>query len=600
MDMNAQSENYKDQLNEAQDLIQQHDEDNNLNNQLSKLSKEEIIVKAESLIQTADVKSAYEHLLILKDVYEKRVSEERPAQIQQWVNQGNDAKDFVPPADELKIKLHEIFNRFHKLREEEKKRAEEEKLVNLNKKRAILSSIKDLVDADETDNTLSDLRDLMRQWKEIRTVPREFQDELASEYKILIETYYDNLSIYNELKDLDREKNLEIKIELIKKVEELKDEENMRKALVSLNKCHDDWKNTGPVRKEISEEIWQRFKASSDIIIEKVKAQRAEMDAKRKENLEKKVLLIEKSETAIAVMPENIKGWQSLAKELDGYFEEWKKIGPVPQESNQETWARFQGARTAFYNARKSFFKELNKNRESNLEKKLALCEKAESMKDSDDFMKTSDAYKALQEEWKKIGPVPEEHNQPIWTRFRAAFDHFFERRNAFFTERREQESGAVEKRKEIIDALVKITESGEKISFEQLKEIQNSWNKSGFVSGKRFHTLNNKYQKLIDPLFQQIRDSSKADRVKHVKEFVENLSESPDGKAKIKKEERRLKDIIKKIDEEISTIENNKNFFQYSKNADSVMKQFDEKIQKLNNQKDKLLAELKVYKQNG
>lgn len=598
--MNAQSENYKEQLNEAQNLILQHDEESNAKNLLSKLTREEIINRAEGFIQTADVKSAYENLLILKDVYEKRVSEERPAQIQEWVNQGNDAKNFVPASDELKTKLHDIFNRFHKLREEEKKRAEEEKLANLNKKRAILSSINDLVEANETDNTLNDLRELMRQWKEIRSIPREFQDELASEYRLLVEKYYDNLSIYNELKDLDREKNLELKIDLIKKVESLKDEESMRKALVSLNKCHEDWKNTGPVRKEITEEIWQRFKAASDVIIEKVKAQRAELDAKRQVNLEKKTLLIEKSETAIAVLPENIKGWQSLAKELDSYFEEWKQIGPVPQEVNQETWSRFQGARTTFFNARKAFFKELNKSKEGNLQQKIALCEKAESSKDSEDFMKTTDVYKKLQEDWKKIGPVPEEHNNAVWTRFRAAFDHFFERRNAFFTERREQESGAVEKRKTIIDRLQKLTESGEKLSFEQLKEIQTEWNKSGFVSGKRFHTLNNKYQKLIDPLFQQIKESSKADRVKHVKEFVDTLSDSPDGLQKIKKEERRLKDIIKKIDDEISTIENNKNFFQYSKNADSVMKQFDDKIKKLNNQKDKLTAELKVYKQKG
>lgn len=598
--MNAQSENYKEQLNEAQNLILQHDEESNAKNLLSKLTREEIINRAEGFIQTADVKSAYENLLILKDVYEKRVSEERPAQIQEWVNQGNDAKNFVPASDELKTKLHDIFNRFHKLREEEKKRAEEEKLANLNKKRAILSLINDLVEANETDNTLNDMRELMRQWKEIRSVPREFQDELASEYRLLVEKYYDNLSIYNELKDLDREKNLELKIDLIKKVESLKDEESMRKALVSLNKCHEDWKNTGPVRKEITEEIWQRFKAASDVIIEKVKAQRAELDAKRQVNLEKKTLLIEKSETAIAVLPENIKGWQSLAKELDSYFEEWKQIGPVPQEVNQETWSRFQGARTTFFNARKAFFKELNKSKEGNLEQKIALCEKAESLKDSEDFVKTTDVYKKLQEDWKKIGPVPEEHNNAVWTRFRAAFDHFFERRNAFFTERREQESGAVEKRKTIIDRLQKLTESGEKLSFEQLKEIQNEWNKSGFVSGKRFHTLNNKYQKLIDPLFQQIKESSKADRVKHVKEFVDTLSDSPDGLQKIKKEERRLKDIIKKIDDEIATIENNKNFFQYSKNADSVMKQFDDKIKKLNNQKDKLTAELKVYKQKG
>ena len=234
-------------------MINQQEEDQTNRDKFSRLTKEEIIEAAESLIQTADVKSAYENLLLLKEIYEKHSAEEKPAKIQEWIAAGNDPKDFVPANDELKSKLHDIFNRFHKLREDEKNRAEVEKLANLKEKQAILEKIRALVDTEETENTLSELRDLMRRWKEVRTIPKEFHDALASDYRILIEKYYDNLSIFNELKDLDREKNLEIKIELIKKVEALKDEISMRKAIVTLNKYHEDWKNAGPVRREISE-----------------------------------------------------------------------------------------------------------------------------------------------------------------------------------------------------------------------------------------------------------------------------------------------------------------------------------------------------------
>ncbi len=597
--MNSQSENYNEQLNLAENLINQQEEDQSNRDKFSRLTKEEIIEAAESLIQTADVKSAYENLLLLKEIYEKHSADEKPAQIQEWIAAGNDPKDFIPSNDELKSKLHDIFNRFHKLREDEKKRAEEEKLANLKEKQAILEKIKALVDTEETENTLSELRELMRSWKEVRTIPKEYHDALASEYRLLIEKYYDNLSIFNELKDLDREKNLEIKIELIKKVEVLKEESSMRKAIVTLNKYHEDWKNAGPVRREISEEIWTRFKAASDLIIDRIKQQRAELDAKRHVNLEKKMLLVEKSETAITALPENTSDWQKLGKELDSYFEEWKKIGPVPAQNNEEIWARFQGVRNTYYTARKGFFKDLNKNKVDNLKLKEELCVKAEALKDSEEFMKTSEKLKELQEQWKKIGPVPDEHNQPIWNRFRAAFDYFFERRNTFFDERKKQESGAVQAREAIITILQELSIEGAEVSFEKLKAIQNDWNNSGFVSGKRFHSLNNKYQKIIDPLFQKLREENKQDRVKNVKNYVEGMKNSADGQSKLKFEERKLRDLIKKIEDEISTIDNNKSFFQLSKNADSVLKQFDEKIRKLQDQKDRLLAELNVYKQS-
>jgi hypothetical protein len=440
----------------------------------------------------------------------------------------------------------------------------------------------------------------MREWKEVRTVPKEYHDVISADYKALIDRYYDNLSIFNELKDLDREKNLEVKIELIKKVEALKDEASLRKAIVTLNKYHEDWKNTGPVRKEISDEIWSRFKSASDVVIDKIKAQRAEADAVRLKNLESKTLLVEKSEAAITALPENIADWQKLSKELDSYFEEWKKIGPVPTANNEEIWIRFQTVRNTFYQQRKNFFKELNKNKVENLKLKEQLCEKAEALKDSDEFMKTTDILKDLQDQWKKIGPVSEEHSQPIWNRFRTSLEYFFERRNTFFDERKKNESSAVEARELIISKIQSLSSENQDITFELLKNIQQEWNKCGFVSGKRFHNLNNKYQKLIDPLFQNLREQNKQERVKNVHNHVQGMSQSPDGKSKLKIEERRLRETIKKIEDEISTIDNNKNFFQLSKNAESVLKQFDDKIKKLKEQKDRLLAELKVYHQSN
>jgi len=589
----SNSENYHAQLNEAEELLNAQTEPST-SNRFSKLTKNEIIVEAEKLIQTADVKSAYDTLLDLKDSFEKITQSERSDQIKVWVDAGNDAKDFVPSSDDLKSKLLDVFNRFNELREDEKRRAEQEKLQNLKKKETVLEKIKTLVNAEETEDTLSEMRDLMREWKEIRTIPKEHQEKIASEYKILVEQYYDNLSIYNELKDLDREKNLELKIELIKKVELLNIENNSRKVWVSLNKLHEDWKNTGPVRNEISEEIWSRFKSASDEIITKLKSVREAQDQERLENLDKKLLLIEKAANLTSLLPSQIRDWQKMGNDLDGIFNQWKKVGPVPHEKNEEVWSNFQEIRNHFYTERKQFFKDFNNSKQDNLEKKTKLCEQAEALKDEQEFKSTSEKLQKLQDEWKSIGPVPEEYNETIWRRFRDSFDYFYDRRNKWYEERKKAESGSVENRESILKELETLVNT--EYTFSQLKEIQNKWNSSGFVSGKKYHSLNNKYKKIIDPLFQKLRDEMNQNRKDSIKEYVNTISLAKDGNKKLNIEERKLKDQIGKINDEIVTIENNKSFFQHAKNAEAVLKQFDAKIYKLQQQKDRLTGELKIF----
>ncbi len=597
--MNPIAENYNEQLNEVEKLIHLHDEETSRKDLYSKLSKEEIIAEAESLIQTADVKTAFSNLNALKEQFERISVAERPAQLQQWVNDGNEAKDFVPASDALKVRLLEIFNEFKKLREEERKRAEEEKLANLRAKQSILEKIKSLVDNEETDNSLQELRNLMREWREIRSVPKEYQEELSAQYKALVDRFYDNLSKFNELKDLDREKNLQYKIDLIKRVEQLKEEKNIRKVLVSLNKLHEDWKNTGPVQKEHSEDIWNRFKMVSNEIMETVRAHRAAQDEKRQQNLENKTLLINKSEALIAVLPSNGKEWQNAAQELDLLFEEWKKIGPVPSEKNEEIWERFQSIRNTFFTERKQFFKGLNAHKQANLDLKIKLCERAEKLKDSSEYNATSAALLQLQEEWKKIGPVPEEQNEKIWKRFRESFDFFFERKKAWMDERKQSESGAVLAKEEILKELETLsTAENKSFTFNDLKALQQRWNQSGFVSGKKFHSLNNRYQKLIDPMFQSLRDMNNAEREKTVRSYVAGLTESADGKQRLISEERKLRDTISKIQDELATIENNKGFFSNSKNASAVLKQFDEKVKKLSEQLERLKKELAIIRQ--
>ena len=594
------AESYADQLTVAEQMIELNTEEISLELQYSTLSKEELLAAAEELVHATDVKKAYNQLQAIRNALDDLLDQERPGMIRTWVEAGNDPRDFVAPTDSTKQSIQQIITAFKKRREDERKRAEEEKLHNLKQKQLILDKIKALVDSEENDQSLNALREYMRQWKEVRQIPKEYQDELYAAYKFHVDKFYNQLSVFNELKELDKDKNLELKIDLIKRAEQLKDEPNIRKALLQLNKYHDDWKNTGPVRAEISEDIWKRFKAASDIVIDAKKAEQATIDAERQQNLDKKIVLIERAETSIAVVPTQTKEWAKIRKELDELMAEWKKIGPVPSDKNEEIWTKFKAIRNQYYGERKHFFKDLNSSKKDNLTKKEALCEKAESLKDSNEFMKTSDALAKLQDEWKTVGPVPEDQNDLVWKRFRTAFDHFYARKNEWFKLRKQEESGAIVKKKEVILGLEAL-KSNETIDhqslFNELKVWQKQWNDAGFISGKSYQQMNKTYQALADEIFNRYRSASTNQRNSNQKEHFSNLATSTDGQKRLQLEERKIKEKITKFKDEIATMENNKSFFKHSKNAGAFVKQFDDNIAKATEQIAKAEQELKLLK---
>ena len=594
------AESYADQLTVAEQMIELNTEEISLELQYSTLSKEELLAAAEELVHATDVKKAYNQLQAIRNALDDLLDQERPGMIRTWVEAGNDPRDFVAPTDNTKQSIQQIITAFKKRREDERKRAEEEKLHNLKQKQLILDKIKALVDSEENDQSLNALREYMRQWKEVRQIPKEYQDELYAAYKFQVDKFYNQLSVFNELKELDKDKNLELKIDLIKRAEQLKDEPNIRKALLQLNKYHDDWKNTGPVRAEISEDIWKRFKAASDIVIDAKKAEQATIDAERQQNLDKKIVLIERAETSIAVVPTQPKEWAKIGKELDELMAEWKKIGPVPTDKNEEIWNKFKAIRNQYYGERKHFFKDLNSSKKDNLTKKEALCDKAESLKDSNEFMKTSDALAKLQDEWKTVGPVPEDQNDLVWKRFRTAFDHFYARKNEWFKQRKQEESGAIVKKKEVILGLEAL-KSNETIDhqtlFNELKVWQKQWNDAGFISGKSYQQMNKSYQALADEIFNRYRAASNNQRNSNQKEHFSNLATSTDGQKRLQLEERKIKEKITKFKDEIATMENNKSFFKHSKNAGAFVKQFDDNIAKATEQIAKAEQELKLLK---
>lgn len=600
-DVLAQEKTLTEELKDLQDPkneLEGLEKDDHNQEDFSHMDKAALIKKAESLLQSHDIRKSNEYFKQISQALQDMETAERPSLIKAWTEAGNDPRDFVAVSDEFRKKYLSTVQLFKKKREDERIAAEEERLVNLKSKEAVLDKMKAMLELEETLDGLKQFRGLINEWREIRQVPKEFKEELDTRFEFYMEKYYDTRKLHQELFELDREKNLEAKIDLIKKAELLKNENSFRKALVSLNKYHDDWRTIGPVRKEISEEIWSRFKAISDEVIAEKKAVLNELNSRKEENLKLKQLLIEKSEEAIAVLPLKTKQWNDLTKELDGYFEDWKNIGPVPKEHNESSWAKFSSFRNQFYSARKDFFEEIHTQKDQNLKLKEELCLKAEALQDANDFKSTSDALTLLQEEWKSIGPVSENVNQKIWERFRAAFDHFYSKKKADFQQKKKKEKVAVTAKEQVIAQLNQLRdiEDGTEV-FKQLKILQAQWVQAGFVSGKAFSGLQKKYQEVSDFLFNKFKRSSDEMKTGMMKDHYESLSSAPDGNQKLQFEERKIRERMSKISSELATLENNMNFFKYSKNAGEVIKQFETNISKAKEQIAKYEKELNMIR---
>lgn len=564
----------------------------------SSFSKEDFVNKANDLIHATEIREAHETFKKMRILFDDIIRKEREVMLKQFVADGNEARDFRPMADEHKNRFYQAYQKFLERRAAEKARAEEEKLKNLKAKKEILEKIKAIADQDESDGSLNELKELQRQWKQIRMIPKEHMQPLWESYRFALDTFYDKLSINNELKELDRQKNLEFKIELCKKVNALLEEKSIKKSHILLNKFHEDFKNTGPVPKEFSEEIWKRFKEASDEVIEQKKQQLEVVKEKRKENLSLKIVLCEKAEQLCEIPAESPKVWNERTLNLSSLFDEWKKIGPVPESNSDQIWRRFREAQQKFYDTKKAYFGKLNESKENNLLQKRAICEEAEKIANSTDFDRTTLRLIQLQEKWKSIGPVPEKYSDEIWKKFRAACDSFFKRKEGHFKEKNDAENENLKAKQAIIEKVNKLkelSEAGE--ALQQLRNIQKEWNAIGFVPQKNKNQINKQYSDLVEFVYNKFNVSVEEMKQSRQKEHYETIAGMPDASDRLWKEEKRVADRIKTLNSEIETLNNNIEFFASSKGAEKLKLQVQEKIDALSSQISKLKEEIKVIR---
>ncbi len=560
---------------------------------IDSLSAEELLDKArESLVLIPA--TALKILNQIKPVLSKRLEEDRNREQSE-----SDTEEFEFSKDQLEKDFNQIIQTAQEARVEEKKRIELEKADNLNKKKALLKTLAELVEEDETEQSIKRVKEIQSQWKEIKLIPHEEQKSLWDKYHRLLDEFYDKHSINIELKELDRKKNLEVKIELTKKVEALLQEPSIRRSYSLLNKYHEEFRNTGPVPRESREGIWEAFKKVTEEVYQQKKAAQDEIQAQREENLNKKTLLLDKLRLMADIPFDSTKKWNQKSKELDEIFENWKKIGPVPKSQSDAIWMRFKQERSKFQAGRKAFFAELNNARKDNLKLKRALCEKVEALKEEEDFQSTAKKIIKIQEDWKNIGPVPDKENKAIWARFRAACDYFFDRRKQSFEDKREEEEANLQGKKVILDALKHLVESdkNEQESFAIFKELSQKWKTIGYVPQKNAKKINSSFDKLGDQIFAKFKKDPSQLKQGEWLEHYQQMAEAPNGNSRIKDSLYHLKKKRNTLNQDVMQMEQNLSFFNSSSADNPLLKDVEKRLNNARKKLEKMDAELKVLK---
>ena len=557
-------------------------------------SKKEIIGRLKAIVDSDQTpeKAEVEHL---KTVFYKLHFAEREAQQKAYLDNGGDPEKYqvLPDEDE------EIFKAEMTIIKEKRQKAflalEEEKQQNLKKKETIIEQIKAMITTpDEANKNFDQFKKLQHEWKEIKTIPAEKANELWRNFQLYVEQFYDMLNLNREAREYDFKKNLEKKTKLCEAAEKLADETDIISAFHQLQELHQEYRETGPVAKELREQIWTRFKAASTVINKRHQQHFETLRAREEENLKKKTVLCEKAEEIAKKENKTSADWEKLTKEIIAIQQEWKTIGFAPQKMNVKIFERFRAACDEFFGRKGEFFKQLKEQFAENAEKKKVLVEKAKALSDSTDWKATSDKLIALQKEWKTIGMVPKKIGDQLWNDFLAACNHFFEARNAVHADSRNEEHQNLSKKREIISQLKELIEQTGENLHEKVQQLTEQYNKIGHVPYKEKDKLYKEYHEVLDKIYKDLHISATRKRVDN---FRNNLKKVADrGVDALDNERGRLLRRYEQLKQEVNTYENNLGFLNISsKKGNTLIDEMNRRIQKLKDDMDEVKQKIKA-----
>lgn len=564
-----------------------------------KLTKEEVIARLKEI--AGDVESVTKAEIDgLKQTFYKLHNAEQEAARKKFAEAGGAPEDYVPTPDPLEEEMKNAMSVIKNKRNELATEVERQKEMNLQVKLSIIEELKDLLESPEDANkNYTEFKRLQQQWNEVKLVPQASVNELWKNYQLYVEKFYDLLKLNNEFREYDFKKNLEIKTHLCEAAEKLAEETDVVSAFHQLQKLHQEFRETGPVAKELREEIWARFKAASTAVNRRHQQHFDALKEAEQQNLDQKTVICEIIEGIDYNELTNFAAWDAKTQEIIALQNKWKTIGYAPQKMNVKIFERFRAACDAFFNKKAEFFKTVKENMNENLEKKRALCEKAEALKDSTDWKATADTLVKLQKEWKTIGPVAKKHSDVIWKRFITACDYFFEQKNQAGASQRSEEQANLEKKRAIIAQLEAIGEETEAdTAIEQVRTLMKEWNAVGFVPFKDKDKVYKQYHALVDKLFERYNISQSNKKLSSFKNTISNIQEgSPQA---LYREREKLMRAYDNMKSELQTYENNLGFLNAaSKKGNSLLTELNRKVEKLKTDIDLVKEKIKVIDEN-
>ena len=557
-------------------------------------SKKEVVERVKEIAH-GEENPQKEEVDYLKMMFYKLLVTEREATLKDYIDKGGDPETYqvIPDEDEevFKTEMAVIKERRAQLF----KQQEEEKEKNLKRKLEIIERIKSMITSpEEANQSFQEFKALQQEWKEIKNVPAPQVSELWRNYQLYVEQFYDLLKLNSEAREYDFKKNLETKTRLCEAAEKLAEQDDLISAFYQLQELHQEYRETGPVAKEMREEIWSRFKAASTVINKRHQQHFEQLRAKEEENLVKKTELCEKAEALLAEERKGSADWERHTKEMIEIQTEWKTIGFAPQKMNVKIFERFRAACDSFFEKKATYFKELKENFKINAEKKRALIAKANELKDSQEWRSTSDKLIALQKEWKTIGAVPKKLGDQLWEEFLAACNHFFEARNAAGAGQRSEEHSNLEKKPEERARLKALQESAADNLQEAVQQLVDEYGQIGHVPFKEKDKLYAEYHETLNALYRTLNVNVAKRRLNNFKNKLKTVAEQ--GGNALDNERARLVRQYETLKQEVQTYENNLCFLSVSsKKGNSLIDEMNRKVQKLKDDMNLVLEKIKA-----
>lgn len=559
---------------------------------ISRLDKQQLVELFASLLASKPVQQIRREAEAVKVAFYKLHRAEHDQRKREFAENGGAPEDFVPQTDPEEAKLKELFAEYRRRRADYLANMEKEKEENLRIKLQIIEELKELVSGNETMNsTFNTFRELQQRWRDTGIVPQANVKELWETYNLHVENFYNYIKINKELRDLDLKRNYEAKLQLCEAAEALMLEPSIVTAFRKLQDLHDQWRETGPVANEYKEALWERFKEASTRINKQHQEYFEKLKEEQKRNLDLKTELCIKVEELSSEILTTRKEWNKASDRLIEIQKVWKTIGFAPQKDNAKIYERFRNACDRFFEQKREFYEQLKTEMDANLQLKNEICEQAESLQDSEQWKKTTDELIALQKRWKEIGPVPRRYSDAVWKRFRAACDRFFQRKTAHFSGVDEQHDQNLRLKLALLDEMeaADIREGG----FDMIKEFQRRWNEIGFVPIKRKEDVQKRYKEIVDTMFSTLRGGERERSMDRFRSKVSGMKTTGDKRLRFERD--RLYNRVKQLEGDIATLENNIGFFARSKNAETMIREVEQKIEKAKQEMAETIEKIKV-----